>query len=349
MKSLPYRRLIPVVGAIVSLAIIAGAGALALRSHSESTKNPLSDDASLDAETVSVAAGVAGRIKALHVRENSLVSKGDLLVELDDAAYRLAVEQTRADLEIAMAAANDQTRNIQAERANAQIAAEQVERAKANLELATQTLDRLLPMQSKGYVSAQQIDDARTIKRDAEVSLNEALRQVEAANALIGDEEGTEALIRARRAALNIAEHELKNTVIRAPSDGRIVDLTVGPGAYVLPAQTMFTLIKTDQWFATANYTETTLPAITVGDCATVYALADRKRPLKGKVESIGWGVSSKDFIKLPAGLPIVPKSLDWVRVQQRFPVRIQISEPPADLMRVGASAVSIVHTDGDC
>lgn len=333
----------------MSLAIIAGAGALAYRSHVESTKSPLSDDASLDAETVAVAPGVAGRVKALHVRENSLVEKGDVLVELDDSAYRLAVEQARADLEIALAAANDQTRNIQAERANAEIAAEQVERARANLALATQTLDRLLPMQSKGYVSEQQIDDARTVKRDAEVSLNEALRQVEAANALIGDEEGADAVIRARRAALAIAEHELANTVIRAPSDGRVVDLTVGQGGYVLPAQSMFTLIKTDKWFVTANYTETTLPEITVGNCATVYALADRKRPIKGTVESIGWGVSSKDFIKLPAGLPVVPKSLDWVRVQQRFPVRILLSEPPADLMRVGASAVSTVHSDEDC
>ena len=349
MKHSPSRRVLAVLGAAISLAIIAGAGALAYRSHLETQANPLSDDASLDAETVSIAAGVAGRIKALHVSENAMVREGDILVELDDSAYRMAVEQTRADLEIATAAAHDQTRNIQAERANAQIAAEQVARATANLELATQTLDRLLPMQSKGYVSAQQIDDARTVKRDAEVSLNEALRQQEAAEALVGDEEGVEALIRARQAALAIAEHELAGTVIRAPADGRVVDLTVGKGGYVLPAQSMFTLIKTDAWFASAAYVETVLPGISVGDCATVYALADRKRAIKGTVESIGWGVSSKDFITLPVGLPIVPKSLDWVRVQQRFPVRIRLVDPPEDLMRVGASAVSVIHRDDSC
>ena len=67
-------------------------------------------------------------------------------------------------------------------------------------------------------------------------------------------------------------------------------------------------------------------------------------------VDSVGWGVSSKDLIDLPFALPIVPKSLDWVRVQQRFPVRVHLIDPPADLMRVGASAVVTVHQgNNDC
>lgn len=342
-------RVAVVLGSVVSLAIIAFAGVQAYDNHRNSAANPLSDDVTLTADVVQVAPSVAGRVKAIHVRENGAVTAGDLLVELDDTPYRLAVEQTRADLAIAMAAGHDQSRNIRAEQANAGIAEEQVARAEANLELATQTLNRLLPMQAKGYVSAQQIDDARTAQRDAEVSLNEALRQLDAADALIGDEEGAEALIRARQAAVAIAEYELAATRVHAPKDGRVVGVTTSVGNYVLPAQSLFSLIDTQSWIASANYTETLLPTISVGDCATVYALADRKREIKGSVEGIGFGIASKDLIELPSSLPIVPKSLDWVRVQQRFPVRIELIDPPADLMRVGASAVAIVHDDDDC
>jgi len=91
------------------------------------------------------------------------------------------------------------------------------------------------------------------------------------------------------------------------------------------------------------------LPGIEVGDCATVHVLADRTRPVRGTVEGIGWGVASRDVIQVPSALPIVPKSLDWVRVQQRFPVHIRLNEPPPDLMRVGASAVAVVHENDDC
>lgn len=350
MTAKPFSSFALVLGAFLSLAIVASAAVLGYRSYRLGQQNPLSDDASIDAEIIQMAMGVPGRIKAVHVKENALVSKGDILISLDDTAFRLAVEQTRSDVEIANAAASDQARNIQAELANAEIAADQVERAQANLELATQTLDRLLPMEGKGFVSKQQVDDARTLKRNAEVSLREATRQQEAAQALIGDEIGAAALIRARLAALAIAEYELAGTVLRAPQDGRVVGVTVAEGDYVLPDQSMFSLIRTGEWFVTASYPETILPNITAGNCVTVYALSERKRPIKGVVESIGWGIASKELINLPISLPIVPKSLDWVRVQQRFPVRIRLTNPPEDLMRVGASVVATVHqSDDDC
>ncbi|WP_158969326.1 multidrug transporter subunit MdtN [Chachezhania sediminis] len=350
MPSKTVTRVAAVAGAVLSLGIIAGAVVLGIRNYRHSQMNPLSDDASIGAEVIQISTSVPGRVKVLNVRENGMVRQGDVLIELDDAAYVLAVEQARADLEIALAAGSDQARNIEAERANADIAAEQVERAQANLELATQSLDRLLPMEQKGFVSTQQVDDARTLKRGAEVSLREALRQQDAAQALVGDEQGADALIRARQAALAIAEHELEQTVLRAPRDGYVVGVTVAPGNVVLAAAPLFTLIPDDDWHVDANYTETILPQITAGNCATVFVLSDRRRLIRGKVESIGWGVSSKDLINLPMALPIVPKSLEWVRVQQRFPVRVSLIDPPADLMRVGASAVVTVHqTDDDC
>ena len=70
---------------------------------------------------------------------------------------------------------------------------------------------------------------------------------------------------------------------------------------------------------------------------------------IAGSVTGIGWGVISEDVINLPRGLPYVPKSLNWVRIVQRFPVRIRLIDPPEDLMRIGASAVTVVHRGERC
>lgn len=350
MASIKISPPVAIIGAVVSVAIIASAVVLGLRSHNRAQQNPLSDDASVSAEVTQIAPGVGGRVMHLNVRENGTVSQGDVLLELDPTVYELAVQQAAADLDIARAAASDQSRNIQAELANAEIAADQVERAEANLELATQTLERLLPMEARGFVSTQQVDDARTLQRGAEVSLREAMRQLEAAEALVGDEVGAEALVRAREAALAIAENELSQTTVTAPHDGRVVGVTTAEGDFVLPGGPVLSLIQTGEWFVDANYTETVLPRIAAGMCASVFVLSDRRQTIRGVVESVGWGVRSTDLINLPSSLPIVPKSLDWVRVQQRFPVRVQLIDPPEDLMRVGASAVVEVHTtDEDC
>lgn len=338
-----------ILGGAVSIAIIVVAGVLVWRHVQTGTENPLSDNATLTATVVKIAPAVPGRIIAMPVQNDDFVEKDAVLFEIDPEPYRLAVAQARANLAIAEAAREDQGRTIRASTANAGIALEQVERARTNLALAEQTLARLTPMLSRGYVSQQQVDEARTLRDDAQLSLNEALRQVEAADALVGTEAGAAALIAANRAALAIAEYELSNTVVRAPHSGRIAGLTVAPGDYVAPAAPLFSLIDTSTWYATAPYRETDLPQITEGNCATVYALSENTTPIRGVVEGTGWGVASLDVLNLPFSLPVASRSLDWVRVEQRFPVRIRLIDPPARLMRVGASAVTIVHHGNDC
>jgi membrane fusion protein, multidrug efflux system len=94
---------------------------------------------------------------------------------------------------------------------------------------------------------------------------------------------------------------------------------------------------------------ETDLAAISVGDCATVYSMIDRVQPIKGVVQGIGAGVLDIDRVNLPRSLPYVERSLNWVRVAQRFPVRVRIEEPPEQLMRLGASAVVEVKHGPAC
>jgi len=349
MAQADKQRALKVWGTLAGLIIIGVAVLGGERFLRQADRNPLSQDASLSAETVAVAASVPGRIVSFHVVDNQAVARGDLLFTLEKEPYQLARDQAAADLRIAEAALADRRRAVVAEQNNAMIADEQIARAKSNLALATQTLIRLTALRPNGYVSAQEVDTARTAKQDAEVSLRQAMRQKDAANALVGGLTAAEALVDARRAALALAERGLANTEVRAPFAGKVSSLNTGIGAYVIPGQSVFTLISTGAWFAIAPFTETELPAIRVGACAVVYALSDRRRMIRGRVESISWGVASEDVIRIPRGLPVTPRSLDWVRIAQRFPVRIRLIDPPDDLMRVGASATAMVHHGDGC
>lgn len=336
-------------GSTLGALIIVAAIAVGWFYFRQAKLNPLSEDAVLTASIVNIASTVPGRIADISVRENQKVARNDVMFVIDPEPYRLAVDQAKADLRIAEAARDTQRRTIAAEQSNAAIAAEQVDRARTNLALAEQTLARLLPLLPKGYVTAQQVDDARTARDDAKLSLNQAVKQAAAADSLVTSLDASEALVAARRAALALAEHNLASTTIRAPHDGRVVGLAISSGEIVAPGQSVFTLIDTDNWYASAFFRETELDTIKVGDCARVFALADSSVLIDGKVEGIGWGVVSENILNIPRSLPYVPKSLNWVRIVQRFPVRIRLIDPPEDLMRMGASAVAIVHHGNSC
>ena len=344
-----YTRKFTAAGIVIALLIVGGAVLSGWWYVQRAENNPMSEDAVLKASVVNIAATVAGQVVTLAVSDNQRVAKGDLLFELDPEPYKLAVAQTLADLHIAEAERDAQRRTISAEKSNAAIASEQIRRARNNLALTETTLARLLPLESKGYVTAQQVDDARTARHDAQTSLEQALRQAEAADALVTTLDASEALVEARRAALAIADRGLAATQVRAPHDGLVVGLNVSSGEVVAPGQPLFTLIDTRHWYALATFPETELSRITIGDCASVYVLSDRSHPVVGRVESIGWGVLSEDVVNLPHGLPYVPKSLNWVRIVQRFPVRIRLDDPPPNLMRQGASAVTVIRRGDAC
>ncbi|TPW33364.1 multidrug transporter subunit MdtN [Martelella alba] len=335
--------------ALVPVALIAGTIWLGYSHMTRMRSNILSQDATLTADITNISASVPGRVSEIFVAENDRVTKGQLLLTLDDTVYRLQVTQAEGDLKAAEAAYETQQRNIAAEQANAAVAEQQIERARVNLDLATKTLDRLLPLQPKGYVTDQQVQDARTAKLDAEVSLQQALQQSTAANALVSSPEASLALIQSRQAALDIAKRNLANTRVYAPHNGRVVGLIFSAGQYIVTGQSVFTLVNTDKWYATALYREGELNDIRVGTCATVYVMADKSVPVKGHVQGIGWGVASEGAINIPRSLPYVPKELDWVRIAQRFPVRIALDNPPEHLMRIGASASSVVNYGTNC
>jgi multidrug efflux system membrane fusion protein len=345
----PGTRRRPLWARAVSLAIIAAAIVFGLYVLRRSDDQPTTDDATIDADVVHVAAEVGGRISDLPVAENVHVEKSNLLFQLDPVPYRLVVDQARANLDMAQAALETQHRVLSTQQSSATIAAAQVRSAMANLDLANRTVARLGPLAAKGYVPTQQLDQAQTVQRDAATSLQQAQEQRAAAVRAIDTDAGATAAVEARRAELAIAMRHLKDTTVNAPQSGRVVGLTVLSGEMVAPGQSLFTLVNDDAWYAVANFRETDLHAVVVGDCATVYSMIDRTQSIKGWVQGIGYGVLDTDRVDLPRSVPYVERSLNWVRVAQRFPVRILLKQPPQDLMRIGASAVVEVKHGAAC
>lgn len=334
---------------LVALAVIAAAVAVFLFVWHRSADYPSTDNATIDADVVHVAPAVGGRIIRIAVEENGEVRKGRLMFQIDPVPHQATVAQAEAELALARASLETQRRTVSTQQSAATVASEQIRRAEANRALAARTVDRLRPLVAQGYVPRQQLDQAETQLRDADTSLREAREHRDAAVTAVDTIAGTTAAVQAREAALVLARRALQDTTVLAPQNGRIVGLSVKEGEMVAPQQSLFTLVTSDHWFAIGNFRETVLKRIHVGDCATVYSMIDRTRPVRARVDGIGSGVLDDERVNVPRSVPFVERSLNWVRVAQRFPVRLRLENPPPALMRLGASAVIEVGRGAAC
>ena len=223
---------------------------------------PSTDDASIDVEVVHIAPLVGGRIIELPIHENELVHKGDLLFRIDPVPYQINVAAAEANLDVARAALGSKGRLVSTQRWDAEIATQQTIRARDNLALSERTQERLAPLAAKGYVPQQQFDQAKLAAQDATTSLAQAEKQQHAAEGAIDTDDAALANVRAAASALANARRALSDTEVRAPHDGRIVGLHISTGEVVAPSQSLFTLINTEEWFASANFRETDLDRI---------------------------------------------------------------------------------------
>jgi len=312
-------------------------------------EKPSTDDASIDVEVVHIAPLVGGRIIELPIHENALVRKGDLLFRIDPVPYQINVAAAEANIDVARAALESKRRLVSTQRWDAEIATQQIIRVRDNLSLSERTQARLAPLAAKGYVPQQQFDQAKVAAQDATTSLAQAQKQQHAAEGAIDTDEAASANVRAAASALANARRALSDTEVRAPHDGRIVGLHISTGEVVSPSQSLFTLINTEEWFASANFRETDLSRIKPGECATVYSMIDRRDPIKGIVDSVGYAILDTDKVDIPRTAPYVEPSLNWVRVAHRFPVRIHLENPPERLVKLGASAIVEIEHGTAC
>jgi multidrug efflux system membrane fusion protein len=306
---------------------------------------PRTDDAYVYADTIDVVPEVNGRIVELPVHDNQAVKQGDLLFRIDPRPYQDALTRDKASL-VALDRQIELTqRTVNAQQYNAQSVRAAVERARVAASQASDTLHRMEPLLSHGYVSAEDVDRARTAQRATQAELIAAQLQAQQAAAAVS---GVDALVAQRAvvmAEIATAELNLEYATVRAPFDGRIVSLKTSTGQFASALKPVFTLIDTRHWYVVANFRETELKGVRAGTPATVYLMSDTGQRFQGAVDSISYGVATDEAgLALPGGLPHIQRTLNWVHVSQRFPVKIRVDNPNPDLFRVGTSAVAVLE-----
>lgn len=302
---------------------------------------PATDDAYVSADTIDVVPEVSGRIVELAVVDNQQVKQGDLLFRIDPRPY----EASLAKAEASLAALDKQImltqRSVDAQKFAASSVEATVSKARAAAKQASDTLKRTEPLLAQGFVSAEDVDRARTAQRASEADLNAVLLQAQQAASAVS---GVDALVAQRvavEADIALTKLHLEMATVRAPFDGRVVSLKTSIGQFASAMKPIFTLIDTRHWYVIANFRETELKNIHAGTPATLRLMSDSGKTFSGKVDSIGFGVLPDDGGIVLGGLPRVSRSINWVRVAQRFPVKIMVDKPDAELFRIGASAVA--------
>jgi multidrug efflux system membrane fusion protein len=364
-------------GRWVGAAIIAGAIVLGLVVLYRGSTNPRTDDATVFANFIGIAPQVDGPVVRLNVADNQFVTKGTLLYEIDERPYQYALETALSEQAALEGQIADEQRRIAAlgsavsvaqaniHRAEADVAdAEQgVRRARAEWSYASNNLHRLEPLLTKKFVTVDQVDKARS----SEIAQAEALRQAqsqlqlaqaEVKAALAQHQQARHAVTTleplitqrgAKAAAIKKAQYDLENCRVYAPFDARVTNLTISEGAYAHVGQQVFTLIDARTWWVLANFREGQLKNIMPGMRVDVYVMSRPNQRFSGVVESVGFGVTpDPDVIgRWGPGLPEVQRTLNWVHLASRFPVRVRVENPASELFRISESAVVTIRGRG--
>ena len=330
-------------GALISLGAVAAVVLLVILTIRRNDLRPRTDDAYLQADTVNMAPDVSGRIVELDVQDNQFVHRDQVLFRIDPVPFQLGVDQAQATVRGLAAKLSVTADQVAAQTSAADTANQGIASAEAQLTLASSTLARMAPLLPRGYVTAEQVDQARTAKRTAEIALQQARLQAQSAREGISSTKPVAEELEAAKATLAMAERDLRLTVVRSPCDGQITALDIATGEYAVTGKPLFTIIDTERWYAIGNFRETQLEGIKPGQHALVYVMQAPQTPVKGVVDSLGGGVAPDEGATF-LGLPHVPRSLNWVQIAQRFPVRVLLQDPPKSLMRIGATAAIVIE-----
>ena len=295
------------------------------------------DNAYVKLDKVSVSSEIGGKIVAVAVREDQQVKPGDLLFRIDPEPYALQLRQ--ADASIAAAQANVSALANASALSGADLTA-----ARENIAFARTNLSRQQALWERGFTTKAALDAARHQVTSAEAQLDQAVaKQREAAAKLATGSQvpGVNPQVAAATAQRALAELNLRRTEVRAPIAGTIAQadrLLVGQEAIAgLP---LLTIVARQGSYIEANFKETDLADMRVGQRAEVRFDAYPGVRLKGHVAAIGAGTGSEFSV-----LPAQNATGNWVKVTQRVPVRIVLDEPSPRELIAGLSSKVTVYT----
>jgi membrane fusion protein, multidrug efflux system len=316
---------------ILAVLVLAG-GVWAVRKWLYGRAHETTDNAQIDGQLVPVLAKVGGYVTAVNTDDNHPVKRGDVLATIDESEYRVRLEQAEADLAAARSIAGGRGMAGQAEAqvtgATSQQASldAQIQAAEANHVKAVADLARMKDLAAKQIVSSQQLDAAQAAADAASANLTAVRRQASAAGASVTNAEAGVRLARARflaaQAARDNAALQLSYARVTAPLSGTVSKKQVEVGQLVQPGQPLLTIVGDSAIWVTANFKETQLDRVRIGQPVEIDVDAYGGARAEGVVESLSAATGAKFAL-----LPPDNATGNFTKVVQRVPVRIRITK----------------------
>jgi multidrug efflux system membrane fusion protein len=275
------------------------------------------DDAYAESDVVQVTPEVAGPIEAVHVRDNQWIKRGSILFTIDPRPFKLKLQQAIAKEEQARA-------QLPVDKATIESLHAQKKAADEAARLAAINLGRVTPLTREGFASKQTYDNTLTAQQ-------QSVAQQHNAEATLKKEKQTLQLhqlaVATAHAARLYAEWRLSRTDVRAPVDGQITNLTLARGDYVSPGRPALAIVDANAWRVIANYKEYYLRHLPPGRQVWVWLDSNPWHLYRARVQGIAHAISRDR--RASTLVPYVSPTVDWIRLNRRIPVRLQLIDPP--------------------
>ncbi|MER3463217.1 MAG: HlyD family secretion protein [Chitinophagaceae bacterium] len=303
--------------------------------HYEST-----DNAQVQSNAVPVLSRIAGYIDSLYVQDFSTVKAGQIMVKLDDREQQLAVSQAQADLLQAQADLANAKAALATVGASRDVASANTGVLQTQLQKAQQDLNRDEALYADGAITKKQLDDTRARVATARQQVVAGSTQVTQASVqgtgATAQIQKAEALIATRKAALQQAQLRLTYANIVAPADGKVGKTNLQVGQYIQPGQPLFTIINNEQFWIIANFKETQLRQLKIGQPVEITLDGYPNQTFTGRITSFSEATGAQTSL-----LPPDNASGNYIKVTQRVPVKIEFDNTPElkQILKAGLSA----------
>jgi len=286
------------------------------------------DDAYLQADSVTIAPKVSGYVTDVYVADNQTVKVGEPLVKLDARQYQVALDQARATIDARTADIEHAQAQIEQQRANVAQAQAQQEVAQVSLRHARDEVARYAPLAATGAETTERLAELKSNRDQAQATLAANAAAVTAARSQIAALEAqlsqARAQLEAARANAAQSQLDLDNTVVKSALAGRVGDRTVRVGQYVQPGTRMLTVVPVQSTYLTANFKETQIGRMRAGQPVDLHVDALPGHTLHGVVDSFSPGTGAQFAL-----LPPENATGNFTKIVQRVPVRIRLDTGP--------------------
>lgn len=326
--------------------VLVGAAIFGIKEYIFYSAHVTTDDAQVDADISPVVSRVGGYVKEIRFVDNQYVHAGDTLVVLDDRDYQVRLQQALAALTSQKQSVDVSEVQVNEARASIVTAQASVEQAKVAVWKANEDFTRYQNLFNDHAITQAQFDDAKAAKESAEAALRVAQSQVPTQTRRVDVNQrqvgATASNLASRQADVEYAKLQLSYTVIIAPASGVVSRRNIQLGQLVQGAQTLFAIVNGNGIYVTANFKETQMEPLRIGQKVDVSVDAFPDSTFHGSIESVSGATGAKFSL-----LPPDNATGNFVKVVQRVPVRIKIDADSSliKLLRAGMSVDVVVNT----